>query len=136
MPACMQREDRRVEREKAKAQRERERCRMHCTLHLGAQGSPTSWCQSSGRKPSNLGSQWSLESRGVSRFPLFPTREWLPGAQAERHQLAVTLPQILQMEFLRSTAGLWGGGPRRCRIWVCKHGPVKFRVGHGPRRAP
>lgn len=55
------------------------------------------------------GSQWSLESKSVSWFPLSPTREWLPGAQAERHQLAVTLPQILQMEFLRSTAGLCGG---------------------------
>lgn len=21
------------------------------------------------------------------------------------------------------------------QIWVCKHRPVKFRVGHGPRRA-
>lgn len=60
-------------------------------------------------EPSSLGSQGSLDSRSVSWFPLSPTREWLPGAQAERHQLAVTLPQTLQMEFLRSTAGLCVG---------------------------
>lgn len=60
-------------------------------------------------KLSSLGSQWTLDSRSVSWFPFFPTREWLPGAQAERHQLAVTLPQTLQMEILRTTAGLCVG---------------------------
>lgn len=66
-------------------------------------------------EPSSLGSQGSLGSRSVSQFPLSPTGEWLPGAQAacqehsERHQLAVTLPQTPQMEFLRSAAGLCVG---------------------------
>ena len=104
----MQREEGRVEREKTRAQRDVGL--LLRSLRLAARVYPVSWFQSS-----SVGSQWSLDSRSVSWFPLSPTREWLPGAQAEcqehseRHQLAVTLSQTLQMEFLRSAAGLCVG---------------------------
>lgn len=55
---------------------------------------------------------------------------------SERYQLVGDTARDSSRRILEADSWDMCGSLRDAWIWVCKHRPVKFRVGPGPRRAP